>query len=73
MKYFFIFFILLNLVFSQSEQPYPPLDLVTIPTGGTLPKGSFTLESLLVKDGGVIPKLSIGITDNFYIVDTLLI
>ena len=67
MKYLFIFFITLNLFFSQSEQPYPPLDLVTIPTSGTLPKGSFTLESLLVKDGGIIPKFSVGITDNFYI------
>ena len=32
-----------------------------------MPKGSFTLESLLIKDGGIIPKLSVGITDNFYI------
>lgn len=67
MNYLLKIFILLSLIYSQSEQPYPPLDLVTIPTGGTLPKGSFTLESLLVKDGGVVPKLSIGITDNFYI------
>ena len=67
LKYYFSIFILISLFFSQSEQPYPPLDLVTIPTGGTLPKGSFAFESLLIKDGGIIPKLSIGITDNFYI------
>ena len=67
MKYYLNIFIFLTLIFSQVEQPYPPLDLVTIPTSGTLPKGSFTLESLLVKDGGIIPKLSVGITDNFYI------
>ena len=67
MKYYLNIFIFLTLIFSQVEQPYPPLDLVTIPTCGTLPKGSFTLESLLVKDGGIIPKLSVGITDNFYI------
>ena len=67
LKYYFSIFILISLFFSQSEQPYPPLNLVTIPTGGTLPKGSFAFESLLIKDGGIIPKLSIGITDNFYI------
>ena len=67
MKYYINIFIFLSFTFSQAEQPYPPLDLVTIPTSGTLPKGSFTLESLLIKDGGIIPKLSVGITDNFYI------
>ena len=67
MKYYLNIFIFLTLIFSQAEQPYPPLDLVTIPTSGTLPKGSFTLESLLIKDGGIVSKLSVGITDNFYI------
>ena len=67
MKYYINIFIFLSFTFSQAEQPYPPLDLVTIPTSGTLPKGSFTLESLLIKDGGIIPKLSVGITENFYI------
>ena len=67
MKYYLNIFIFLTLIFSQVEQPYPPLDLVTIPTSGTLPKGSFTLESLLIKDGGIVSKLSVGITDNFYI------
>tara|TARA_B100001250_G_C19797914_1_gene789657 strand:- start:456 stop:1259 length:804 start_codon:yes stop_codon:yes gene_type:complete len=51
----------------QSEQPYPPLELVTIPTAGTLPKGSYTLESLLVNDGGILSKISVGISDNFCI------
>ena len=64
---FSLIFCASSLIFSQDEQPYPPLDLVTIPTSGTLPKGSFTLESLLMKDGGILPKLSVGITDNFYI------
>ncbi len=64
---YFIAIVLLTIIFNQIEQPYPPLDLVTIPTSGTLPKGSFTLESLLMNDGGILPKISIGITDNFYI------
>jgi len=67
-QYLLILLVLISYtIFSQDEQPYPPLDLVTIPTSGTLPKGSFTLEALLMKDGGILPKLSVGITDNFYI------
>jgi len=65
MKYSINIFLFFSILFSQVEQPYPPLDLVTIPTSGTLPKGSFNLEALLIKDGGVVPKLSVGITDNF--------
>ena len=57
--------ILFNLGWSQIEQPYPPLNLVSIPTAGTLPRGSFTLESLLITDGGMVPRLSVGFTDNF--------
>ena len=56
---------LFNPSWSQIEQPYPPLNLVSIPTAGTLPRGSFTLESLLIKNGGVVPRLSVGFTDNF--------
>jgi hypothetical protein len=56
---------LCNIGWSQIEQPYPPLNLVSIPTAGTLPRGSFTLESLLITDGGMVPRLSVGFTDNF--------
>ena len=54
-------------LFGQSAQPFPPLELVTIPTAGTLPKGSYTLETLLMKDGGLQPKLLIGMSENFSI------
>ena len=64
-KYFLLVILFINLMYSQSEQPYPPLNLVTIPTAGTLPKGSYTLESLLMNDGGILSKISIGISDNF--------
>jgi hypothetical protein len=50
---------------AQVEQPYPPLNLVSIPTAGTLPRGSFTLESIIIKNGGIAPRLSVGFTDNF--------
>ena len=56
--------ILCNIGWGQSEQPYPPLNLVSIPTAGTLPRGSFTLESLLIKNGGLVPRFSIGLTNN---------
>ena len=57
--------ILYSLGWTQIKQPYPPLNLVSIPTAGTLPRGSFTLESLIIKDGGIVPRLSVGFTDNF--------
>ena len=57
--------ILYNLGWAQIAQPYPPLNLVSIPTAGTLPRGSFTFESLIIKNGGIVPKLSVGFTDNF--------
>ena len=57
--------ILYNLCLAQVEQPYPPLNLVSIPTAGTLPRGSLTLESLIIKNGGIVPRLSVGFTDNF--------
>tara|TARA_B100001971_G_C18058626_1_gene466695 strand:- start:139 stop:858 length:720 start_codon:yes stop_codon:yes gene_type:complete len=47
------------------EQAYPPLNLVSIPTAGTLPRGTYTIEALLSKNGGLLPKLSVGFTDNF--------
>ena len=54
-----------SLIFCQYAQPYPPLDLVSIPTAGTLPRGHYSLENIFTKDGGILPKFSIGITDNF--------
>ena len=67
MKNIIVILIIFSSFYCQTEQPYPPLDLVTILTSGTLPKGSFTLETLIIKDGGILPKFSFGITDNFYI------
>ena len=60
-----IIILLLNTCWSQIEQAYPPLNLVSIPTAGTLPRGTYTFEALLSKNGGVLPKLSVGFTDNF--------
>ena len=62
-----ILLILMALSISQVNHPYPPLDLVSIPTSGTLPKGTFTIETLLTKNGGMVPKLLVGLNDNFSI------
>ncbi len=59
--------LVMTILFSQSEHPYPPLNLVSIPTAGTMPRGSYTIEILLQKKGGIVPRLAVGLTDNFTI------
>ena len=54
-----------TVILSQSNQPYPPINLVTIPTAGTLPKGYFSFDNAFMNQGSILPKFSIGITDNF--------
>ena len=63
-KPYLIIIFTLHLCWTQIEQPYPPLNLVSIPTAGTLPRGSFTVETLLSKNGAFTPKLSVGISEN---------
>ena len=60
-----IIILLCHICWSQIEQIYPPLYLASIPTAGTLPRGTYTIEALLSKNGGFTPKLSVGFTDNF--------
>ena len=60
-----IIILLLQICWSQMAQTYPPLNLVSIPTAGTLPRGTYTIEALLSKNGSFTPKLSVGFTDNF--------
>ena len=59
-----IIVVILSFVFAQTEQPYPPLDLVSVPTSGTLPRGSYTYETYLSKNGAVMPRLAIGLTES---------
>ncbi len=51
----------------QTQFSPPPLELVTVPTAGNLPKGSYNLELLLENSGGVLPELTVGLSDNFTI------
>ena len=64
--YKYILFIILSLAVCQSNHPYPPLHLITIPTSGVLPYGNYSLEGLLIDNGGMVPKLSIGISCLLY-------
>ena len=64
-KYVLLLITFSTILFSQSNQPYPPINLVTIPTAGTLPKGYFSFENTFMNNGSILPKFSIGITDNF--------
>ena len=57
--------LLLHMCWTQIEQGYPPLNLVSIPTAGTLSRGTYTIEALLSKNGGLLPRFSVGFTDNF--------
>ena len=57
--------LLFNICVSQINHPYPPSELVTIPTAGTLPRGSYAFETLLIKNGGLVSRLSVGFTDHF--------
>ena len=59
----FPLWVLLGLAFAQ-EYP-PPTDLITIPTAGTLARGSFSLDMRIQDEGGMIVGLSAGITDRF--------
>tara|TARA_Y100001970_G_C14203811_1_gene842698 strand:- start:125 stop:922 length:798 start_codon:yes stop_codon:yes gene_type:complete len=64
-KIFITLLLLLSIFIAQDAQPYPPVNLVTIPTAGTLPKGYYSFENLFMKNGNVIPRFSIGISNNF--------
>ena len=58
-----IYTLLVSLLVSQ-EYP-PPTDLITIPTAGTLIRGSFSMDMRVQDEGGLITGLSVGITDRF--------
>ena len=43
----------------------PPTTLVTIPSAGTLVRGSYAMQMRIQKEGGLTSSLSVGITDRF--------
>ena len=60
-RYYFLFF-----PFVLNAQSYPPpSSLITLPTAGTLQRGSFALEMRIQKFGGLTSSISVGLTDRF--------
>ena len=59
-----ILFILFLSLTTGQDYP-PPTDLITIPTAGTLARGSFSMDMRIQDEGGMILGLSAGITDRF--------
>ena len=60
--------IIIGLLFITSgwAQTYPPpTTLVTVPSAGTLVRGSYAMEMRVQKGGGLTSSLSVGITDRF--------
>ena len=62
MKKIFLF-LFFGLVLTQSKEP--PKNLITIPTAGTVTKGSWDLDIYLQKNGGILSTVLIGMTSNF--------
>ena len=60
-KYYFLF---LSFVLNAQSYP-PPSSLITLPTAGTLQRGSFALEMRIQKFGGLTSSISVGLTDRF--------
>ena len=56
---------ILSALFGQGTSYPPPTTLVTIPTAGTLVRGSFSMEMRVQKGGGMSTALQAGITDRF--------
>ena len=60
-RYYFLF-----LPFVLNAQSYPPpSSLISLPTAGTLQRGSFALEMRIQKFGGLTSSISVGLTDRF--------
>ena len=57
--------LLINLISAQETTYPPPTNLITVPTAGTLVRGSFSMEMRVQKNGGLTTGLTVGITDRF--------
>ena len=54
------------MICSINAQEYPPpTDLISVPTAGTLMRGSFSMDMRIQDEGGLVLGLSAGITDRF--------
>ena len=61
-----IILLLISIVHLVNGQEYPPpTDLISVPTAGTLMRGSFSMDMRIQDEGGLVLGLSAGITDRF--------
>ena len=61
-----IIVLLISVVHLVDGQEYPPpTDLISVPTAGTLMRGSFSMDMRIQDEGGLVLSLSAGITDRF--------
>ena len=61
-----IIVLLISIVHLVNGQEYPPpTDLISVPTAGTLMRGSFSMDMRIQDEGGLVLGLSAGITDRF--------
>ena len=61
-----IIILLISIVHLVNGQEYPPpTDLISVPTAGTLMRGSFSMDMRIQDEGGLVLGLSAGITDRF--------
>ena len=61
-----IIVLLILIVHLVNGQEYPPpTDLISVPTAGTLMRGSFSMDMRIQDEGGLVLGLSAGITDRF--------
>ena len=51
--------------FGVSQTYPPPTTLVSVPSAGTLVRGSYAMQMRVQKNGGLTSSLSVGITDRF--------
>lgn len=59
------FILIMFLSFIYSQEKLPPVNLISMPTAGTVEKGAWNLDIHLQKNGGVLSTLLIGMTPNF--------
>ena len=61
-----IIVLLISIVHLVRGQEFPPpTDLISVPTAGTLMRGSFSMDMRIQDEGGLVLGLSAGITDRF--------
>ena len=61
-----IIVLLISIFHLVNGQEYPPpTDLISVPTAGTLMRGSFSMDMRIQDEGGLVLGLSAGITDRF--------